>query len=228
MINRKLFISDIHGQLETLKSLLNQVAYDPNTDKLILLGDYIGQSGDSLACLLHILDLVKQNNVVALMGNHDLNLWKYMESRGRSDGNDRRDSTNHLLPKRYSYAASLAHAIETQHPELIAFLGSLPLWYNEEDFLAVHAGINPGLEDWRMSSVEDFTSIRDPFLASPLMLTKPVVFGHTPCTTLHGSPHVWYGLGKIGIDGGAGRGGQLNCLMFANEQFTSTSVPVFQ
>lgn len=215
--NRTLFISDIHGRLDALKALLNQVDYDPLSDRLVLLGDYVGQSSDNMNCLLYIFELTKQSNAVALMGNHDLNLWKYLKANGGSSP-----------PKsaRYPYTSSLAEEIERLHPELIDFLGSLRFWYADDHFVAVHAGFDPYQQDWRSSSADDFTTIRDPFLSAPLSLPETVVFGHTPCTALHNSPEVWYGPGKIGIDGGAGKGLQLNCLIFDGVSFSSTSTEV--
>ena len=214
MKNRTLFISDIHGRVEALKALLEQVNFVPQTDRLVLLGDYVGQSPDNLQCLLYIFELTKQANTVALMGNHDLHLWRYLQPSGSS-----------VAAKfaRYPYTASLAAEIERRHPELIDFLGSLRLWHAGDQFIAVHAGVNPALSDWRNSSVNDFTTIRDPFLSAPLSLAETVVFGHTPCTALHNSPEVWYGPGKIGIDGGAGKGLRLNCLIFDGARFSSAS-----
>jgi len=37
-------------------------------------------------------------------------------------------------------------------------------------------------------------------------------YSHTKTIDIHGSPDVWYGEGKIGIDGGCAFGYQLNCL----------------
>ena len=55
--------------------------------------------------------------------------------------------------------------------------------------------------------------IREPFISSPVTAGKTVVFGHTRTVKLHGQPTVWFGDGKIGIDGGCAFGDQLNALI---------------
>ncbi len=57
---------------------------------------------------------------------------------------------------------------------------------------------------------------------------RVVLFGHTPCQLLHGSPAAWYGPGTVGIDGGAGRGQQINCLIDDGQTFRMHAVPVPQ
>jgi len=43
---------------------------------------------------------------------------------------------------------------------------------------------------------------------------------------LHGTHDVWYGSDKVGIDGGARHGGQVNALVDAGGALTSTAEPV--
>lgn len=219
MKKRQLFISDIHGHVEVLKALLARVNYEPSSDQLVLLGDYVGQCATNLTCLQYIYDLTRDTDTVALLGNHDLNLWRHLQAGKDLSAASSRSS-------RYSYTPALAAELERDYPHLIAFLATLGWWYHNEGFVAVHAGFNPYREDWRQSSVEEFTSIRDPFLNTPLSIPETVVFGHTPCLTLHGTPGVWYGPGKIGIDGGAGKGQQLNCLVSDETGLGATSVQV--
>jgi serine/threonine protein phosphatase 1 len=217
MPKRTLFISDIHGQAETLTSLLSRVDYRPESDQLVLLGDYVGDCLSNLQCLILVRQLVERDSAVALMGNHDHELTNFLSTTTPGDGTQK---------KQRSYVLALAQEIRRQQPELITFLAQLPLWYEREDFIAVHAGLNPDLTDWRTASPTDFTTIRRPFLDSCLDLGKPVVFGHTPCINIHGSPDVWYGNGKIGIDGGVSHLLQLNCLILQDREFTSVSVPL--
>jgi serine/threonine protein phosphatase 1 len=64
-------IGDIHGCFETLNLLLETINYNIDSDKLILLGDYIDRGIDSIGVLDKIIELQKSGDVIALMGNHE-------------------------------------------------------------------------------------------------------------------------------------------------------------
>ena len=57
--------SDIHGNYQALKSILNRVK---NYDKVIFLGDAIGLGPDSLLCAKKI----QESDIIYLLGNHEL------------------------------------------------------------------------------------------------------------------------------------------------------------
>lgn len=67
-------ISDIHGNLAAFDDLLRKVKFKSPTDKLILLGDYIDWGRNSIGVLRRVRQLVENypQNVIALMGNHEL------------------------------------------------------------------------------------------------------------------------------------------------------------
>lgn len=66
-------ISDIHGNLDVFKKLLNTINFSFEKDELILLGDYVDWGKDSLKTLLYVMELdEKYENVHVLIGNHDL------------------------------------------------------------------------------------------------------------------------------------------------------------
>jgi serine/threonine protein phosphatase 1 len=93
--------------------------------------------------------------------------------------------------------------------EWVPFIASLPLYFNIENYLMVHAGIRPGIPINQQSAV-DLTEIREPFLSSPFKLDKPIVFGHTPTSRLGCDPGMVYlANNRIGIDTGAKHGGRL-------------------
>ena len=60
-------ITDIHGNLEALTSILNDIK-TKNVDKIICLGDVIGLGVNSKECL----DLIIDNNIDMVLGNHEL------------------------------------------------------------------------------------------------------------------------------------------------------------
>lgn len=68
---RILAISDIHGHLGGLKLLLRVASYNPHSDQLYLLGDYIDQSPDTWPTLSEI-EYLCLHGAVALPGNKEL------------------------------------------------------------------------------------------------------------------------------------------------------------
>ncbi len=212
---RRLFVSDIHGQVEALGRLLERMEYKAGQDRLILLGDYVGAGGESLRCLRLVRELCA-GGAIALLGNHDQALIDCLAS----------GDTPRALPAIYAYMPELAAEIVQAHADFLPFLRGLPLWYEDHDVIAVHAGFNPDLPDWHLSTREEFTSMREPFLSRSTDVGRMVIFGHTPCERLHGSAAVYFGQGRIGIDGGAGHGRQLNGLVYDGQAYTALAVAV--
>jgi len=63
---RRAIISDIHGNLEALQSVLAHIA-DQKVDEIFCLGDIVGYGPNPCECL----DLVIEKTEVCLLGNHD-------------------------------------------------------------------------------------------------------------------------------------------------------------
>lgn len=51
--------------------MLSKINYDPSADKLILLGDYVDRGQKSKQVIEQVMDMLKNENVIALRGNHD-------------------------------------------------------------------------------------------------------------------------------------------------------------
>ena len=74
-------IGDIHGCLDKVLRLLEVLRYDPATDRLIFLGDYIDRGPDSKGVLDLMLRLQQGNPAnVFLMGNHEDNFLTYLQA----------------------------------------------------------------------------------------------------------------------------------------------------
>jgi serine/threonine protein phosphatase 1 len=96
------------------------------------------------------------------------------------------------------------------------FLTSLPYWYEDSDFLFVHAGIRPGIPLKKQKPI-DLITIRKPFLDQSFSFKKTIVFGHTPTDRLGVSRgNLWVNKNKIGIDTGAGHGNFLSLADLSN------------
>jgi len=82
-MGKRWVIGDIHGCIQTFRSLIENKINPQRTDTLYLLGDYIDRGPDSKAVLDYIFTLRKKNSfrVITLMGNHEYMLIHSRESR---------------------------------------------------------------------------------------------------------------------------------------------------
>ena len=65
-------VGDIQGCLEPLKCLLDRVGFDPNKDRLWLVGDLVNRGPQSLETLRFLYAM--QDSLTCVLGNHDLHL----------------------------------------------------------------------------------------------------------------------------------------------------------
>ena len=65
-------VGDLQGERHTLERLLEEVRFNPTSDRLILLGDLVNRGHDSLGTLRLVRSL--GTSVTVLLGNHDLHL----------------------------------------------------------------------------------------------------------------------------------------------------------
>lgn len=112
---RTILIGDVHGCLEELHDLL--AILDPRRgDRIIMLGDLINRGPDSPG----VVKFVHESGFECLRGNHEDDYLRH--------------------PDREPYLKLRQQIGEQAHD----WIGALPLWIEEENFLAVHAGLQPG------------------------------------------------------------------------------------
>jgi serine/threonine protein phosphatase 1 len=97
-------------------------------------------------------------------------------------------------------------------------LRGLPNYIEDDRHIYVHAGIEPDLDDWKLTSAKSFKWIREPFYQKDgeLKIGKRIVFGHQVCARLHKNEArftPWFGKQIIGIDGGIKFGYYMNALI---------------
>ena len=218
-------IGDIHGYRDKVEHLLDMLRYDPAADRLLFLGDYIDRGPDSKGVIDLMLRLQRENPAnIFLLGNHEDNFLTYLRAcrtaEGASDwlkepffaGGGMATLRSYCPQRRDPSEAQLMAAVPPEH---VAFLATLQLYWTNEAYIAVHAGVRPGIPLERQYA-NDLLRIRGPFLHTPHGLGKWVVFGHTPF------PEVRYDEDKIGIDTGAcyaGMGyGKLTALCLETQQ----------
>ncbi|WP_195575230.1 metallophosphoesterase family protein [Paenibacillus sp. 1001270B_150601_E10] len=233
-MRRTLIVSDIHGCIKPFNRLLEQEGYNAAKDKLILLGDYVDRGPHSKEVVDRVMELVQDHGAIALRGNHDhrfvqlirTNLpdtkARFLKYGGVATLSSYMKASK--PPKPLTTSNAKIQYIRKHYARHIQFLEKLPLYYEDEHHIFVHAGINPKYARWQDQPEHDFMYIRDEFHHAKLELAKMVVFGHTKTSKLHASSDIWFSDGKIGIDGGCAYGKQLNMLIFEEGTYRTAFV----
>lgn len=120
-------IGDLQGCLDQFQALLDKIDFDPANDRLWLAGDLVSRGPKSLETLRYVRSL--GDAVVAVLGNHDLNLLAVAEGKGRNNSKDRIEPVLNA-PDR---------------DELLTWLRYRPLLHYDQEvgYAMVHAGLAP-------------------------------------------------------------------------------------
>ena len=230
MNKRILAISDIHGCYDEFCMLLDKMKYNPAFDQLILLGDYVNRGKDSRKVIQKVISLVKEG-AIALRGNHDEWFLRYLFSeensftaftRPKVGGKETLSSYLKIDSLNSDDNSAYTNFIKTYYSEHVNLLSSLPYFFETDDYIFVHGGINPKQKKLKDNTPRDFLLSRWDFIQNPIETDKIVVFGHTTCKMIHGHDDIWFQTQKIGIDGGCCFGLQLNGLEITKEHHYKT------
>lgn len=206
---RTYVIGDIHGCLDELASLLESLPLAP-ADRLVFLGDYVDRGPDSHGVISYLIDRERSRSeeMIFLKGNHEDMFLSYMGFPGKYGDMFLYNGGGATLA---SYGAAphnegAADILLVIPPEHIKFLKSLRPYYITDQYLCVHAGINPA-KPFEEQDEEELLWIRDEFIMNRHDLPYTVLFGHTPQEEV--LFHLPY---KIGLDTGLVYGNRLSCL----------------
>lgn len=237
MAKRTLVVGDIHGEILALERVLSQFPSLDEQDTVVFLGDYLDRGPDSAAVISRLRNLshVLPAQVVCLRGNHE-DAWLRVCEEGWDE---------FVLPPAHGCLATLrsftGNSAAVSHPpsdaelthlttgrffpdEVIAWMASLPFWYEDDHGIYVHAGLPrahsgflhpsqcypPAIVAWRRT--EDF--IRN-------YQGKRILFGHTNVTLLppelstytpDDPADLWESEYALGLDTGCGMGGFLTAI----------------
>jgi len=132
---RRIAIGDIHGCFITFESLVEDKIGLNQNDQLFLLGDYIDGGPRNREVLDYILELIAEGyQIYPLIGNHEYFVLRDVAFCEKSVlGNQIRDliESKDLLDLNYK--------VEEKY---MTFIRSLPYYYELDDFILVHAGLN--------------------------------------------------------------------------------------
>jgi serine/threonine protein phosphatase 1 len=205
-------IGDIHGCLDHLERLLEEVNPDLHRYKLVFIGDYIDRGPNSRGVVDYIINLRKMypaQNIICLKGNHEVMLLDFLNGLNRELFllNGGRSTLREYWGEYWDRSSDLR--LPPDHEE---FYLSLKKYYETPDYIFVHGGLKPGVP-LNEQDEEDLFWIRGEFIASFEDFGRPVVFGHTPLRYPLVMPN------KIGIDTGCVYGNFLTCIRLPEEKF---------
>ena len=196
-------IADIHGCRNELESLLEKLNPDLSRERIIFTGDMIDRGPDSHG-VIRIIRTMQQTygkeQVVVLRGNHEQMMMDALDKFSSSWLYNGGEQT------RASYHGDRAVLMED-----VAFFASLPLIYEDEYSIYVHAGLRPGVLLVKQDP-EDMLWIREQFYQHSTGWEKRIVFGHTPTLFLSNQTFPWIEGQLIGIDTGCAYGGALTAI----------------
>jgi serine/threonine protein phosphatase 1 len=204
-------VGDVHGCLDTLKRLIDNIKWEPSSDRLVFIGDYIDRGKDPKGVVDFVLELKGTSPLVqCLIGNHEQMFLDYL-----SDIDSQTFILNGGLTTLRSYK-DMQRSKEDPliPPSHLDFFSSLLPMIELQKYYVVHAGFRPNLSIDNQELL-DMIWIRDGFIYSDYDFGKVVIFGHTPFS----SPMIMDN--KIGIDTGAVYGNCLTCLELPEERFHS-------
>ena len=214
-------IGDVHGRLDLLERLLEQIEADERPGGanygVVFLGDYVDRGPNSRGVLdrLSALRRERPNDVVTLKGNHEEMLLNFLSEPSVGStwsvhgGRETLLSYGIQAPRMrddvegWTKARDLLVRAMPEHQ--VDFLTSLELYFDVGDYLFVHAGVRPGVPVAEQQA-RDLLWIRRPFLDVDQPIDKVVVHGHSANTAPKLAP------GRIGIDTGAYATGVLTAL----------------
>ncbi|MDD2459162.1 MAG: metallophosphoesterase family protein [Eubacteriales bacterium] len=197
---RLLAIGDIHGCYQELCEVLDCLAPDLQRDYLVILGDLIDRGPDSYAVVQKARQLQASfgtEHVIVLRGNHEQMALDYFSGAGDwwdYNGNE------------FTLASYETHGATIQSD--LDYFAKLPLTYERNGFLFVHAGLNPH-KSLEKQVDSDLLWIREAFYNSRKHWPFTIVFGHTPTYALVRQNIPVSRSGWIALDTGCVYGGNL-------------------
>lgn len=220
-----LVIGDIHGKLDSFLAMLNQ--WNPEKEQLVILGDLVDRGTQSRQVIQTAMTLRQEYGAVILKGNHDDMFLHWLSSpEGQyyysQGGNNTIDSFFGNRMTTTHHPDHLAKILKERFSDEVAFMSSLPNYYDADPFIMVHAGIDTDKIDWKETHPEDFKWIRHDFHHGENKTGRTVLFGHTPTQLLNADQtlDIWVSpcQTKIGLDGGAVFGGFLHALRIIDNE----------
>lgn len=224
---RTIIVGDIHGCHNEFAALLSKVELDVDGDKLILLGDIMDRGPDSYQVMMDVLRLKArmQDRLLHIMGNHE-----DMAIDGMDLGERDRWNRNGGGKTRKSF-----YKAGDRLKKYVSYMRKLPLYYETDDWICVHAGITPeGLDE---TEREVFLWDRN-IARGRSYCGKLLIYGHTTMKEvlfqddqgirtdiLPDAKNIMPERGSICLDTGCVYGGKLSAMIIQDGWYQIKSVP---
>lgn len=221
-------MGDIHGRLDLLENLYQQIIHDAKGFSgrviLIYLGDFIDRGEHSKQVIDFLMTVQQPQEAfesIYLRGNHEQILLDFLhdENVARSwllfGGKEMLASYDiHIqrIPIKKNDLISLQQRLLDSLPDShYQFIKNTQFFYTMGSYFFVHAGVNPK-KRLNKQKHNDFLWIRESFIDYPKPFEKIIVHGHTIAETVQLLPN------RIGVDTGAYESGVLSCLVLQADQ----------
>ena len=137
------FIGDIHGHADQLEKLLSKLGYSNSGGtyslpgrKAFFVGDYIDRGPDIKKTLEIVKSMVDSGNAIALLGNHEYNALCFHAK--KPGGCHLRKHSIKNMVQHYETIKQF-HNHEKEFEVYLDWFKTLPIFYENENFRAVHA-----------------------------------------------------------------------------------------
>jgi len=227
----------VHGQVEKLQAVLEQVAELPDFQNrwLVFIGDFVDRGPDCKSAVDLFLSVLKRHSkTTAIMGNHEFAMsaalgWfptpDYAHWGERWIDHYDSDPTFASYGVEMGDLKALGESVPHSHRDL---LSNLPWVVEHPQYLFVHAGLDPNQPfdvQLRILQKKDFTLNRPQWLCSKSFVeTDPppdcpfaVVSGHVKV------PRVQFRPKRILIDTTGGLEGELSCVLLPEKKIITSS-----
>ena len=224
---RMIFVSDIHGDVDTFKKGLEEISFNSN-DYLFIIGDIMekGDEGKNLECTRYVMELSKLPNVYPMSGNCDEVLrfiipkeqedrfLYYTNIKKHSILNDIAEEMNYKLSNDMN-VADFVSKVQKNYSELYEFMDSLDdIIIINDTLVLVHGGLDDidNIPEYSLSVLK-----YDNFYEKSKGVNKLTIVGHYPTRNYRHdisccNPIFDFKKKIISIDGGNHlvKGGQIN------------------
>lgn len=218
-------IADIHGYYEKYLDFLHYVNFS-NEDLLYIIGDLVDRGSEGIKILQ---DVMKRENVISIMGNHEHMLLSTLKELSYSDKASQaeliREEISMMPIGQEDTLVDFCQLSRKEQLDIIDYIKSLPLYQeitvSNQTYLLVHAGL------------PDFNNVMDiDFYSEEELLFGPhdfsikhfddtiIIVGHQPTRFIAGAEpdEIYKSNDSISIDCGLGFGGKLGVLCLDTDE----------
>jgi serine/threonine protein phosphatase 1 len=175
---RHLCVSDIHGCYHLLRELVEKlIRFDPETDRMTFLGDYIDLSPHSMKVVLYLQALKEKypDNIVLLLGNHEDMAYEFLKQ-SRHDSFTSNAYTKLWLQNGGQATLNSFGSVKVAQRVLIPFIESLQPYLETNTHIFVHGGVPRNAKKLIDVPVYDLIWDRNHEYGGP----KTLIVGHSP------------------------------------------------